>query len=98
MLHLGALGYGYYSFSREIRDVCHFTRGSLWDTSLAEMDVIVVYGLHPIMKNLRKKISEECRPGTVVVSNVFEFPNWKHIERHSKAKVFVYKVGEGEGE
>ena len=67
MLHVGALGYGYCGFDKDTRDKCHFTRGSLWDTSLAEMDVIIIYGLHPIMKNLRAKILEECQPGTITL-------------------------------
>ena len=54
-----------------------FYRRDLWKTKLHEYDVVAVYGLSPIMNRLGKKLQEELRPGSIVVSNVFEIPGWR---------------------
>uniref|UniRef100_A0A7S4VKA5 Uncharacterized protein n=1 Tax=Ditylum brightwellii TaxID=49249 RepID=A0A7S4VKA5_9STRA len=49
----------------------------LWKVDLSNADVIAVYGLQPIMTKLGLKMKEELKPGSIVVSNVFEIPGWK---------------------
>lgn len=50
---------------------------SYWNIDLGEYDVISVYGITYIMEGLEKKLRAELRPGTIVVSNYFQFPTWK---------------------
>lgn len=50
---------------------------SYWDADLSEYDVVSVYGITYIMKDLSKKLRTELRPGAVVVSNYFVLPNWR---------------------
>ena len=95
MLHIAALGYGFMKYDSTIRSVVHLSQGSLWDTPLDDKDVIIIYGLNPIMNELKEKIFKECKDGTIVVSNVFPFPNWQHIERYPEANVYFYEVGKG---
>ena len=49
----------------------------LWKVDLRNVDVVAVYGLQPIMKDLGIKLKNELRPGSVVISNVFTIPGWK---------------------
>ena len=43
-----------------------FHMQDLWKVDLSNADVIAVYGLHPIMKRLRKKMESELKPGSIV--------------------------------
>ena len=54
-----------------------FYLGDLWKIKLHNYDVVAVYGLYPIMDRLGKKLQNELKPGSIVVSNVFEIPNWR---------------------
>jgi hypothetical protein len=49
----------------------------LWNTDTAEADVVVVYGVPSMMAPLADKLAAECKPGTLVASNVFELPHSK---------------------
>ena len=51
----------------------------LWKIQLNTYDVVAVYGLAPIMDRLGAKMKEELKPGSIIVSNVFEIPGWRSI-------------------
>lgn len=55
----------------------NFCLKNLWDVDLTKVDVVAVYGLHPIMKDLGVKMKNELKPGSIVLSNVFSIPGWK---------------------
>lgn len=76
-------------------------------SQVQQVDVVAVYGLGPIMAPLEQKLQAELRPGTLVVSNEFTFPNWieevdvddddddkesKEKERGEEQLIHVYKV------
>lgn len=63
----------------------------LWKVQLDDVDVVAVYGLNPIMGKLGKKLQEELKPGSVVLSNVFSIPGWKQSPLSRKG-VYVYSV------
>ena len=69
-----------------------FYRKDLWKVDLSDTDVIAVYGLHPIMDKLGRKIEDEATSGTIVVSNVFSIPGWKPITVENG--VFIYSIPE----
>lgn len=54
-----------------------FYMNDLWKVNLSNVDVLAMYGLQPIMKDLGGKLQNELRPGSIVVSNVFAIPGWK---------------------
>jgi hypothetical protein len=70
-----------------------FAIRDLWKVPLNDVDVVAVYGLQPIMKDLGKKLQAELRPGSLVVSNVFSIPGWR-AESGSKGNVYIYSVPE----
>ena len=74
-----------------------FYFGDLWNIKLHKYDVVAVYGLYPIMDRLGKKLQQELKPGSIVVSNVFEIPNWKAVSSTASASsqgkgVYLYQV------
>jgi hypothetical protein len=73
-----------------------FYMSDLWKVTLREYDVVAVYGLSPIMGRLGKKMERELRPGSIVVSNVFEIPGWKasDVRGAMGSSVFLYSVPE----
>jgi len=73
-------------------DSCNFFMRDLWKIQLHRYDVVAVYGLSPIMQRLGKKLEEELKPGSVVVSNVFEVPGWRASS--IRDNVYLYRVPE----
>lgn len=71
-----------------------FSRRDLWKIKLHQYDVVAVYGLSPIMERLGKKLEKELKPGSVVVSNVFQIPGWKVNTKNRGKGVYLYCVPE----
>lgn len=72
-----------------------FYLGDLWNIKLHNYDVVAVYGLYPIMDRLGKKLQAELKPGSIVVSNVFEIPNWRastRVDGSVGKGVYLYQV------
>lgn len=63
--------------------------GSYWGKDLASFNVVFVYGICHIMNRLEKKLDEELKPGTIIVSNSFTFPNWKYQKTDNN--VYLYQ-------
>jgi len=59
-----------------------------WQEDLEKYDVLVCFGVFYMMEKLERKLSEELRPGSLVVSNYFKLPQWK--EKLEKNKIFLY--------
>ena len=62
---------------------------SYWDEDFSEYDVIVVFGILNMMERLEKKMQKELNTGAVVVSSLFEFPNWEYYDK--KDGVYIYQ-------
>lgn len=69
-------------------------RKDFFKENLEDADVIFVYLLPNVMKELEPKILKECKKWTKVISNWFEFPNWtpENIYSIKKWKVIEYIV------
>jgi precorrin-6B methylase 2 len=64
---------------------------SFWRIDLSQFDVVFVYGIPYIMRDLQRKLERELRPGTRVVSNAFRFPGWKPVAEEGKTLLYVKK-------
>ena len=62
--------------------------GSFWKKNFAEFDVITVFGIKKIMRELGEKMRRELRPGARVVSYVFLFPDWQYEQKESAVMVY----------
>ena len=64
--------------------------GNFWKYDTSEYDLIVLYVIKHIMPKLEKKLQKELKPGTIVVSNFFIFPNLQPIKTTDRVR--VYKI------
>ncbi|PIS04951.1 MAG: hypothetical protein COT81_03700 [Candidatus Buchananbacteria bacterium CG10_big_fil_rev_8_21_14_0_10_42_9] len=62
---------------------------NFWSVSLANYDLITVFGIGYMMLNLEKKLRHELKPGAHVISYYFTFPNWQPIKNGHN--IFLYK-------
>jgi SAM-dependent methyltransferase len=71
-----------------------FRRQDLFETPLAEADVLALYLLPEINVRLRPRILAEMRPGTRVVSHDFDMGDWRWDlrERVGSATVYMWIV------
>ncbi len=74
------------SLSPKLRGKHHWA--NLWFTSFAKYDVVILFGMTYIMKDLETKLLAELQPGAQVVSNSFPFPNWKPTKRIGR--IYLY--------
>lgn len=68
----------------------HFKLTDFWQEDLSSYDAITLYGITHMMPALEKKLRQELKPGTLVVSNHFKFPHWKIIKKF--VDVYLYTV------
>lgn len=59
-----------------------------WQKDLSEFDAVTLYGITYIMARLEKKLDEELKPGTRVISNFFKFPNWKEVKTDGVIRLY----------
>ncbi|HUD44240.1 MAG TPA: 50S ribosomal protein L11 methyltransferase [Patescibacteria group bacterium] len=71
-------------------DKAIITQGNFWNEDLGEFDIITLYGITGIMERLEKKLKIEMKPGSKVISNFFQFPNWYPAK--NKSNIFVYSL------
>jgi len=66
--------------------------GNFWKQNLSEYDVVTVYGIPFIMKDLEKKLVSELKPGSKIISNAFQFPNLPVAKQ--LGSVYLYVVSD----
>ena len=63
---------------RKLPNVC-VKRASLWDSNLADYNVVFAFLSPAVMKELGEKIDREMLPGSLFISSSFPIPDW-HAE------------------
>jgi precorrin-6B methylase 2 len=66
----------------------HIIFADCWQYNFEDFDYITIWGTKHMMKRLEKKLMNELKPGTKVISNHFKFPNWKYTKK--KGDVYLY--------
>lgn len=107
-----ALGYEINPFLFAVSRALSFGRSterflweSMWHANLSEVDVVVVYGLPPIMERLGAKLLNELPEHALVISNSYELPplGKPAITRHvdmpllsgdASNSLFAYRISE----
>lgn len=64
-------------------------RKSFWKVDFSSFDVVTVYGIPYIMKRLGEKLRRELKSGTKVISNIYEFPDWKYVEKEKGVYLYI---------
>ncbi len=65
------------------------SRKNYWREDLSGYQGIVVFGVFYIMPQLEEKLKQELKPGAVVISNYFQFPDWKPAEKKNGLYVYI---------
>ncbi|EEC48937.1 predicted protein [Phaeodactylum tricornutum CCAP 1055/1] len=89
LLHLLASGRRWVGGPRQW-ELTTFYCSDLWNVDLRRANVVTVYGLGPIMKDLGTKLENELSPGSFILSNVFTFPGWK--PQSSQGGTYIYRT------
>ena len=64
-------------------------RSNFWRKNLSEFNVIFVYGINYIMKDLEKKLRQELKPGSRIISNRYEFPHLKPVRKKNNVLLYI---------
>lgn len=54
-----------------------FKWANMWTSNFSDYDVVTLFGMTYIMKDLEKKLYQELKPGAKVICNSFPFPTWE---------------------
>lgn len=73
---------------QKLNDNITILEQDFWDADLSPFDVIAVYPMPDIMRHLEEKLLKELKPGARVLTNYYQFPNWKHTAL--KDHIYVY--------
>ncbi len=62
---------------------------SFWKKDFSQFDAVVVYGFPYIMKSLGKKLKKELKRGTIVLSNIYVFPDWVSQRKEKGIRLYL---------
>jgi cyclopropane fatty-acyl-phospholipid synthase-like methyltransferase len=68
-----------------------FTWQNMWTADFSQFEVVTIFGMTYIMKDLEKKLQRELKPGAKVICNSFPFPNWKAEQSIDEVYLYIKK-------
>lgn len=74
----------------ETRGFIHFK--SFWGADLSAHGVVTIFGIKNIMARFEKKLLRELKPGSRVLSYIYQFPTLK--ETREAGSVHLYAIGD----
>ena len=74
------------------RNSVHIYLKNFWKANFADADIVFIYLLPWRMTQLKRKLLSELKPGALVVSNSFIFPQWKIVRFDEKSHVYAFEV------
>ena len=63
---------------------------NFWKEDLSKFDIITIFQFKHLMKPLEKKLKKELKKDSIILSNIWKFPNLKPIKESNK--VYMYKT------
>jgi len=67
-----------------------FINKNMWDVDVSSYDRIFLFCLRKEMRKFESKLRDEMKPGSLIISNIFKFNNWKPVKVEDN--IYVYKV------
>lgn len=64
---------------------------NFWHADISDADVVFVYLLPWRMDKLSSFLKKQLKPGALVISNSFIFPNWKILRQDTVNHVYVFR-------
>jgi cyclopropane fatty-acyl-phospholipid synthase-like methyltransferase len=62
---------------------------SFWNTDLSKYDVVFLYQLPHVLRQLSTKLQAELKPGARIISNSFAIPNWQPIKNTNRVYMYI---------
>ena len=62
---------------------------NMWKVDLGGFDIISIYGFPHIMPRFARKLSDEAKVGSRILSNVYKLPNWKEEKSIGGVRLYV---------
>ena len=72
-----------------LQDKARVRLGTYWGEKFQDADVVTLFLITMQMGRMERKLREELRPGSRVVSYAFDFPHWEHVDK--REGVFLYR-------
>ena len=69
----------YKRFILRLGDKVTFLNKNIFEVNLSEATVVVMYLLQETNEALTEKLLTELKPGTIIISGAFNFPDWQPI-------------------
>lgn len=70
--------------------------GNLFHQNLSHATVVTLFLWGRTNENLKEKLKEELKPGTRVVSYVWEFKGWEPVKIDKKEQIYLYIIGKSD--
>lgn len=79
-------------FLNDLTDKVNVMWGNFNDTSILEATVVTIYQRKGVNKGLKGKFLKELKPGTRIVSYMYEIEGWTPVEVDEESKIFLYLI------
>lgn len=70
----------------------HTKWANFWNADIADADIVFIYLMPWRMKQLEKKLASELKPGTLIASNSFVFPNLPIVAKDEKLHLYIFRI------
>lgn len=74
-----------------LRSKVHTQWKNFWQSDITDADVVFVYLLPWRMKKLSLFLNKQLKPGALIVSNSFIFPDWPVVRQDTNNHVYIFK-------
>lgn len=78
--------------AKGLTSVVEVKRENFFDTNISEASVVIVYLIPKTLKRLESKFFKELKPGSRVVSYIYQIDFLPEIKRDKKNQIFVYRI------
>jgi SAM-dependent methyltransferase len=75
--------------TRNLSNVC-IKWANFWTADFSKYEVIIIFGIGYIMGKLERRLLNEVKPGTVVITSLFPLPNVKYVDERNG--VYLYRL------
>ncbi len=76
----------------EVQDKVKIIRGNFFKEDLSEATIIFVYLVPRVLQRLKPKFLKELKPGTKIVSYIYEIDYLSLATSDKQNKIYVYKI------
>ncbi len=79
-------------FLHQLNDKVQVQWGNIFLRDISKANIVVMYLLQQTNNKMQEKLKNELRPGTRVLSYVFNFSDWEPLKVDKENKLYLYKI------